>query len=305
MHEPLSWDDLRFVLALHRRRTFTAAAGELGVNHSTAHRRLARIEARLGVRLFDRASDGCIATPAGEEAAAVAERLESDVGGLERRIAGRDTRPTGIVRLTTTDTLLSGGLAPALAACRVGHPGIELEVVVDNRFLALNKRDADIAVRPSRAVPESLVGRRVARIATAVYAAPALAPSIDPERPPSPGALAGLPWIAGDESLAHLPSMRWLAESFPDARPVARLNRLPGILALAEAGVGLATLPCFMGDAAPGLVRVGAPLAELDTPLWLLTHRDLTRVARIRAVLDTLAPALAALAPRFAGEAAG
>jgi len=283
----MDWDDLRHVLAIGRHGTLSAAARALHVNHSTLYRRIGLIEERFGVKLFERHRDGYTATPAGEEAIELAQRLEGDVDHLERRLAGRDTRPTGIVRVTTTDTLLLGALAPMFATFRVAHPEIRLEVLIDNRFLSLSKRDADVAIRPSAAPPETLVGRRVATIATAIYGATAYL-----EETPPLDRLNAHAWIAPDDSLAEIPSARWLRRTLKQTDPVFRCNSLIGMLVAAKAGIGLAPLPCFLGDAATELRRVCPPIDELASELWLLTHRDLRHVARIRAFLDFMHGAL-------------
>jgi DNA-binding transcriptional LysR family regulator len=293
----MEWDDLRYLLAVGRHGTLSAAARCLNVNHSTVFRRIGLIEERLGVRLFERHRDGYTPTLAGEEAVALAERLEGDVDELERRLAGRDTRLTGAVRVTTTDTLLLGALAPVFADFRSAHPAIMLEVIVDNRFLSLSKRDADVAIRPSSTPPDTLVGRRVSAIATAVYGARAYlktAPPIDD--------LDAHAWIAPDDSLAELPSARWLRTRLKQAQIVFRTNTLMGMLAAARAGLGLAALPCLLGDAAGDLRRVLPPQGELATDLWLLVHRDLRHVARVRAFLDHADRELRRLHPLFDGQ---
>ena len=285
----MDWDDLRYIRALGAAGTLAGAAGRLGVHHSTVFRRLGRIEDELGVRLFDRQREGFSLTPAGEEALATAERLGTEVDDLERRLAGRDARPSGKVRLTTADTLLDGLLGPILADFRRACPAIRLEVTVGNPFLSLSRRDADIALRPTAEPPETLVGRRVADVATAVYGARAYL-----EQAPPPDDLAAHDWIAPDESLAHLQSSRWLRTELAAVEPVLLCNSVNGMLAAARGGLGLAPLPCFMGDPAAELVRVHGPLPELGVGLWLLTHRDLRRVARVRALLDHLHDTLAA-----------
>jgi DNA-binding transcriptional LysR family regulator len=295
----MEWDDLRYVLAVGRHGTLSAAARYLGVNPSTVFRRIGLIEQRLGVRLFERHRDGYTPTAAGEDAVALAERLEGEVDQLERRLAGRDTRPSGTVSVTTTDTLLMGALAPVLAAFRASHPEITLEVVVENRFLSLSKRDADVAIRPTSTPPETLVGRRVCRIGTTVYGASAYLATA-----PSHDELAAHAWVAPDDSLAHLPSARWLRTTLGAVRPVLRINTLLGLLAAAEAGMGLAALPCFLGDAAPRLRRVRPPIDELATELWLLTHRDLRQVARVRALLDFTDRELRRMGDTFEGRSA-
>lgn len=296
----MNWDDLRYIRVLAEAGTLSAAAERLGVHPSTVFRRLGQIEQRLGVRLFDRHHHGLSLTAPGEEVSAMAERLGSEVDGLERRLAGRDTRPSGSVCLTTTDTLLQGGLAPVLTRFREHYPDIRLEVVTGNPFLSLSKRDADVALRPTASPPDNLVGRRITDIATAIYAAPRYLAGAPPTE-----ALECQDWIAPDDSLAHLASARWLQQRLPDVHPVMRCNNVTSLLALARAGAGLAPLPCFLGDADPHLVRVHGPLPELSVGLWLLTHWDLRHVARIRALLDHLHAELSVRQSRFSGTQDG
>jgi len=155
----MEWDDLRIVLAVSREGTLSGAARRLGVTHSTVFRRLGAIEEQIGVRLFERFRDGYVPTPAGETTAETAARLEDEVLTLERRLSGQDLRPSGVVRITTTDTL-GTILMRHLQAMRALHPGIQFEVVISNAMANLTRREAEIAIRPTLEPPESLVGRR-------------------------------------------------------------------------------------------------------------------------------------------------
>jgi DNA-binding transcriptional LysR family regulator len=291
--QPASWDDLRVVLAVSRAGSLSGAARALRLSHPTVFRRVRQIEARLGVRLFDRARDGYALTPAGEEMAALAGRLAGEVEALERRLAGRDLRPSGTVRVTTTDTLLFGPLGPLLAGFRAAHPEITLDIAAANAMFALSRREADVAIRPSREAPESLVGRRIAGVAAAIYCAAGTA---------APADLGAVDWVVPDDSLSSLPLARWLAEQRYDRRVALRANSLLALRDAARAGLGLALLPCYVGDPEPGLARVGAPIAALESALWLLTHPDLRRVARIRAVMDGMGELLQKLRPLFEGR---
>lgn len=283
----LDWNDLRTVLAVARARGASEAARALGVHPSTVFRRLNALEASLGARLFNRLPEGYVATPAGEEACALAERMEADIAVLDRRLAGRDLRPSGTVRVTTTDTLV-GLLTPQFAAFRQAHPEIELHVVVANRFFDLTRHDADVALRPTTDPPEGLVGRRLATIATAIYGARGYLATHG-----GTDDLSQHDWIAPDESLAHLGAARWLRRAVPRAGGGCRVNSLMAALEAARAGLGLAALPCYLADGEPSLARVRPPLAELDSALWILTHEDLRHVARVRAFLDAMAEGLA------------
>jgi DNA-binding transcriptional LysR family regulator len=283
----LDWNDLRTVLAISRARGAGEAAQVLGVHPSTVFRRLNALEASLGVRLFDHLPEGYVPTAAGEEVCALAERMEADIAVLDRRLAGRDLRPSGTVRVTTTDTLV-GLLTPRFAEFREAHPEIALHVVVANRFFDLTRHDADVALRPTNDPPANLVGRRLATIATAIYAS---GDYLAAHR--GTAELSQHDWIVPDESLAHLAAARWLRRTVPGAADGYRVNSLMAALDAAKAGLGLAALPCYLADREPALVRVRPPLAELDVALWILTHEDLRHVARVRAFLDAMASGLA------------
>jgi DNA-binding transcriptional LysR family regulator len=295
MHR-IDWDDLRYVLAVAQAGSLAGAARALGVNHTTVLRRVGAFEEALGLRLFERLPTGYALTAGGEELVAAARSIDGTVTALERKLAGRDLRLVGTLRLTTTDTLMASVLPPMLAAFRAEHPGIELEVSVSNQMANLTKRDADVAIRPATEPPETLVGRRVAGVAFAVYAAPALLPKAD-------GDLAGALWVGPDDSLAGTSVARWLRASLPSARVAVRCDSFVAMREAAAAGLGVVALPCYLGDGSPHLRRALPPLAGLATELWVLTHEDLRRTARVRAFTEHAAAALAARRDLFEGRA--
>lgn len=280
-----NWDDLRVFLAVARSGSLSGAARTLGVNHSTVFRRIGAFEADLGVRLFERQSGGYLLTSAGEELRDGALRVEEEIASLSRKVTGQDLRLSGAVRVTTIDMLAFGLLPRHLAAFRHAYPGIEIELVVGNVALNLSRREADVALRVGNAPAETLVGRRVGRLAFAVYA------SADYRARRPEADLALHDWIGFDSE--HEALVRRVARFLPDVRPMLRTNSVAAALSAAKAGMGLAPLPCGLADLEPDLVRV-APLPEDFTlDLWLLTHEDLRQTARIRAFLDFLAEALA------------
>lgn len=288
--------DLRLALAVGEAGTLLGGARKLGIDHSTAFRRLNALEQELGVRLFERARDGYAPTPAGEAMIAAAARVDEEIVGLERKLAGADLRPSGLVRVTIADTGVDL-LTPIFAAFRAAHPQIALEIVVTNTFFTLSRRDADVAIRPSVDAPEDLIAHRTATIATALYAARGYLASR------ARRALAEHEWIGPDDSLSHLGSARWLRQHIPPERITYRANSLIALLAAARAGLGLAALPCFLGDGDRELVRVKAPIAEMATALWVLIHPDLRRTARVRAFVGFAVPELNRLRPLLEGRA--
>ncbi|MGL5362266.1 MAG: LysR family transcriptional regulator [Bosea sp. (in: a-proteobacteria)] len=280
----LAWDDFRLIKAIADSAGLTGAAVILNVNHSTVFRRLGQIEEQLGLTLFERRKTGYIATPAGEEMAALALRMDEDVTAFGRRIAGRDIAPSGEVRVTTTDTLFLHCLIPIFSAFRASHPTIRLDIVIGNQALNLSRRDADVAVRASDAPPETLVGRRVATLAWAIYGSAA-----DTTLLPASACNAEIferNWVTLGDQLGHIKASRFVRERVAPERVALKTSAVLGLAESIESGMGIGPLPCFIGDTRPGLVRVMPPNPDFATGLWVLTHPDIRHAPRVRAFMD-------------------
>jgi len=221
-----------------------------------------------------------VLTAGGEELVVAARSISGTVTELERRIAGQDLRLSGTLRITATDTLMGSILPEILAEFGEAHPGIALEVAVSNLMFNLTKRDADVALRTADNPPVTLVGRRVGKIAFAIYAAPAYLARHDHAD------LAEHRWVGPDDTLAGTSVARWMRAKLPKSEIVLRADSLLAMQHAAVAGVGLVALPCYLGDSVPALACVRRPLPEMETALWILTHEDLRAAARVRAFTD-------------------
>ena len=126
----LDWDDLRFFLAVSERGSVSGAAKLWNVNHSTVLRRVASLEKRLGVRLFDRLPDGYEMTAQGEELRNQLRGVSEQIVTAQTRLSGRDLGLHGAIRITTTDTLMQGLLMSYLAEFRALHSAIRMEIAV-------------------------------------------------------------------------------------------------------------------------------------------------------------------------------
>jgi DNA-binding transcriptional LysR family regulator len=295
------WNSLRLVLAISRRSSLTGAAQELGVNHSTAFRRLNSLEEALGVRLFERLLGGVYAaTAAGERAAAVAERMETETAALDREILGRDRSLTGRLRVTSSETLAFSMLTKQVGRFREAHPGIAIELVIDNRVLSLSRREADIAMRVNRPKEGDLFGRKLADVAWTVYGTPELAHGTDTKQ------LESCSFIGWEEGVSGINVADWMAARLEAASFVYRTNSVVNQLVAARLGMGLAVLPCYLGDLEPGLVRVIAePIPELVRELWMVTHSDLKTTARVRAFFEVVGGELVRERALISGSAGG
>ncbi len=284
MYNMLTWDEMCLVHAVTNVGTLSGAARSLDISHPTAFRRLNKLEKKMGVRFFDRARDGYTATAAAEEVSTLMLRLMNDVLVVERRISGQDLRPSGTLRVTTTDTLLFGWLLPSLQEFRTSYPEIHLELVVSNDVFSLSKREADVAVRPTEKPDESLIGRKIGNIAQAAYMAEDLTMTIDKTE-----VTDFIDWIGPDESMSYPALDCWLQEEGLVERCRIRVNSVYGMLSAAKAGLGMAILPCYLGENDGQLIRVGKEIPSLATDLWILTHPDLRKTERIRVFLDHVA----------------
>jgi DNA-binding transcriptional LysR family regulator len=293
----VDWDDLRFFLALSERGSISGAAKFLNVNHSTVLRRLASLEKRLGVRLFDRLPDGYQLTAHGEELRDQLRGVSEQIETAQRSLRGRDRSLSGAIRVTTTDTLMRGLLMPYLAEFRHLNPAIHLEIVINNTFFSLTRREADVAVRPANVVPENLVGRRVGCLQTAIYASKSYL-----KKNANKKEWATHDWVAPEETLSHLAQAKWLQERIPEERIVVKVDSLMGMVEAVRNSMGVGMLLCLLADKDPDLARLTEPLNELDTDLWILTHPALKGVARIKAFTDFLYERLRASDKLFRGS---
>jgi DNA-binding transcriptional LysR family regulator len=273
----MDWNDLRYVLMLSRASTLAAAARRLNVNQTTVARRLDAVQRALGARLFERVDGAFHPTKAGEAAIAHAARVEQDVADLERGVRNVDHEVAGSVRLTAVPVLINRLVVPALPELQARHSGLQLDLVADSRNASLTRREADVALRLAR--PEagrSVLARRLGQLDYAVYGA-------------RDGSPSQLPWITYEEGSAHLPQARWIEmASRGEAMAPLSVNDAEALFQAVSAGLGKSLLPCFVADGATGLRRLSGAKPVLSREVWLLTHAELRRQARIVAVVDWL-----------------
>jgi len=287
MDRMADWDDLRFFLAVARAGSVSAAARTLRVHHATVSRRLHAFEHRLGSRLFDRLPGGWVTTTAGEEMRGAALRVEEEMQALDRRVLAKDADLSGKLRVTLADSA-AYALLPELRAFSLAYPRIELELTAANHLTNLTRREADVAIRVTRAPAEHLVGRKVGTVVFALYA------SIGYLRERADlAALDQHQWLGWDESLAELGAARWMRENVPNAHTVARFDSVLIAYHAAREGFGVCFLPCALADRDETLRRVDPELLVPCGTMWLLTHPDLRHTARVRRFIEFMGEAMA------------
>jgi len=294
------WNDLKYLLAVARHGSTTAAGKALDVNQSTVQRRLVELERRIGQPLVQRQQSGYRLTAFGEQLLPHAQRVEQAAQALTQEIEALARDVTGVVRVTCPEPIVyklnQSGLLDRFHA---RYPGLKVEFVMSDKYLDLSKGEVDVALRSGDTEDEALLGRKIGDSLWAVYASPKyLARKGRPDRIED---LVQHEWVGLDESMSKHRAALWLQQVAPAAQIVARNNSVLGLAYSAKAGMGLAPLPIPLGDQEPELVRVLGPIPEL-TRIWrILTTPELRRTPRVAAFFDFMVDEIEALRPIITG----
>jgi DNA-binding transcriptional LysR family regulator len=287
-----NWDEFRIVRAIAEAQSLGGAAERLGLNHSTLFRRLAAMEARLGLKLFERERTGYRPTAAGEDMVALATLMGDTIAEFERRVMNKDIRLSGLVRLAAPPSIGALILPPIIAALAAEYPGLRIDLALTDSAADTMNGEAEVAICVLRAAPrDGLVGRMVAPAPFAIYAA---APPAD-GRPSS--------WVFPRDNIGTPQARRWLEHNVEPWRRAATVGGYMMMAELAARGVGAALLPCFVGVTKPELKTIGLADPELDGEVWVVSHPLALRAPRVRAVYDFIAGELERRRAWFAGEA--
>ena len=273
------WNDIPILLALARHGSLSAAGRSLGVDPSTMSRRLVAAETALQTRLFIRDNNGYQPTDAGLAFIDYGERILGDVQSMLLEARSEASAISGAVSITSIDFLFSHWLVQHMPQLSRTYPNLQLQLIPANRSLSFTRREADFALRLARPQDDAaLVMRKVADIGFAVYAATAfsqLPPCDWPQQP----------WLAYGEELDETPEMQWLRNFAPNASYALRASSVTTLTHACETGLGMALLPCILGER-NGLVRLSGPVVARQ--IWLLSHRDAGRIGRFQAVANWL-----------------
>lgn len=280
----MTWDDLRYVLALAKAGSLAKAARALKVDHTTVGRRIEALEHDLGLTLFTRTPAGYVLTQDAQRLLPEIEQVEAAVLQLERCAASGKTSLDGVLRVTSSETFGSAYLAPRLMSFQREHPGLAIELVLGPAVFDLGRREADVAVRLFRSEHEGLVMSKAGEVAHALYATPECLERLGPPRKPADLARFKL---FMPELFLDRREVDWLRRLCPEAKIALTCNLTFAIVSATLTSQGVGLLPRYLGDAEPRLRRVPMP-DEPRQPIWLTVHKDLRNARRVRVILDFL-----------------
>ena len=279
----ITGSDMEIILCMVRTGTLAEAGVRLGVDGSTVFRAIQRIEKGLHQRLFERSKTGYRATELALQLAQHGERIEVELEAARNAAQNASASASGIVRITTTDTVLHGLVLPVLQSLGAAHPLLQFELSVSNELASLTRRDADIAIRATKQPPDHLIGKQLGPLRVALFA-----PKHGKARSSEFVDLSQCAWVAPDDSLPQHPSVKWRQRHYPKVVPQFRLNSIVSVTEAVAAGLGVGVLPLFLTRGRKDLVQLSAPLDECETQLWLLTHTESRHLRRVSTVVDHL-----------------
>jgi DNA-binding transcriptional LysR family regulator len=294
------WNDLKYFLAVARHGSTLAAARALEVNASTVQRRVAELERCIGQALVQRQPSGYRLTAFAEAMLKPAQSVEQAVQAFEQQLESARRQASGVVRVTCPEPIMYRiTKSPLLERLQARHPGLRVEFVMSDKYLDLASGEVDVALRSGDTDDNALVGRKIADSIWAVYASRGYV-----ERHGQPAGLGELErhaWVGFDETMARHRAARWLRETLPLARIVARNDSVLGLLYAVKAGVGIAPLPTALGDAEPDLLRVFGPVEELSRIWRVLAHPDRRHRPAVAAFFDFIIEEIETLRPILTG----
>ena len=285
----MDWNDLRYVLAIVRSESAAGAARSLGVSHATVIRRIQDLERKLGALLFTRHSSGYSPTELGTALGELGLSIEDSLGFTRHQLDAETSDLAGRIRFTTTDSLALVILPPILASFNKLFPQIQIDLVVTNSLLDLDKLDADVSLRICSNPPGNWVGRRLARMDCGVFASSSYL-NAQTEKP-----LADMNWIFPCGPLANARPSHWLRKAIEKPNIVLSADSFLAIKKLVEQHLGVAVLPRFIATSGRTLKQIKPLPQDYSNEIWLLTLPHAKNVSRIKLFTKHLADGIHSL----------
>ncbi|WP_071673202.1 LysR family transcriptional regulator [Nioella nitratireducens] len=279
------WDEIRTAYQVARMGTVSGAAEVLGVHHATVIRHIDSLEARLGAKLFQRHARGYTPTEAGQDLLAVGARADDQFGQLASRIRGRGNEVTGDLRITSLSAF-APLVVPALGEFQEQHPGLEVQFLTDMRLYRLEYGEAHVAIRAGR--PGDNPDNIVQPYCTFSSVLCATKGYLEQFGPLTEDNVAEHRFIGTTQETPRAPFLRWLVDVVPPECIRFKCNDTDSMEQAVKSGMGIGFVSSLELQTNDDLVEMLPPLEEWTVKLWLVTHMDLHRTAKVQTVLRFL-----------------
>jgi DNA-binding transcriptional LysR family regulator len=282
----VDWAKLQSFASVAEHGSLSAAARATGASQPTLSRHVAALEEEIGVRLFDRTSEGLVLTAAGAEIYDNAQAMTESANQIGLIASGRSQEVRGTVRVSASDSVANHVLPAMIAALRRAEPQIQIEIAASNETHNLLKREADIAVRMFRPTQNDVITRKVGELKLGFFASKAY---LDERgRPTQLSDAAAHDFLGFDTNESLVQGFRDYGVPVDRTFFPVRTDALYVMIELARAGCGIGLLHV---DTAleVGLEPVMPELRIPPLEFWLTAHAELRTSPRIRRVYDFLA----------------
>lgn len=279
-----NWRDIQLALEVARTGSLSRAADNLGLHHATMLRRINTLEAHWQCKLFHRHARGYHLTAAGEQLLQTANQAAEHLDRLRGQIQGADAELSGKLVVTTT-TSFSPWITPILAEFQQLHPQITLELVADARILKLEYGEAHVSIRAGRPPEEPDY------IAQKLIAMP-MAPFASKSYISRHGRLKSLEdigehkFIGATEARRQIPFVEWMYNTVPREQIVFESSDIDALKYAIAEGLGIGMLSYWNARTDSRLEAIAEPVEEWAAQLWLVTHKDMHRTAKVKAFCD-------------------
>jgi DNA-binding transcriptional LysR family regulator len=275
-----NWNDLRFFLAVARSRTISLAGRRTGDDHATVGRRIAALEAALGLQLFERNPRGYNLTRHGETLLSMAQTIELEAVRIEETAAGQQQGLTGAVRISTPEGFGNFFLASRIGALATAHPRLAVEMITIQQIVALSRREADVAVTMALPPSGTFVHEHLTDYRLYVFAARDYLAKAPPIR--SRDDLGDHPFVGYVDDLIFTRALNYLPEIRPNLRARLQNSSLQAQMSATVAGYGLCVLPAYVAATAPNLVPVLPRELSLCRSYWMVADAEMAETAHVR-----------------------
>jgi DNA-binding transcriptional LysR family regulator len=284
----MDWDDLRVFLAVVRSESLSGAGRKLKIDPATVGRRIARLEAAMGVRLFTKGPHGYAISEEGGRLLVHAEAVESAVQGAAETLSGPEGL-SGQIRIGAPDGCANYLLPQVLTRICDDNPGLEVQIVALPRVFNLSKREADMAISVSaptagRLLVQKITDYQLHLAATRDYLAKF-------------GAVSRMNDLSGRRVIGYIPDMifdkelDYLSELGGEA-VVLSSNSVSVQFNWLRSGAGIAIVHDFAIPSAPDVVRLLTEDISLTRSFYLIRHADDRRLERMNRFAEALTQGL-------------
>lgn len=282
----LKWDDLRVFLAVAREGRLQAAGRTLDLDPTTAGRRIAALEAALGIRLFDRSADGYSLTEAGRELMPPAQAMEAQAAQLAGALSGQGEKLSGPVRINAPDGVTNYLLVDACEALIRDNPDLEVQVAAVPRVFSMSQGEADLTITVSPPTAGRLTVRKIVDYRLHLYARADLVAALGPVR--SMADLRGARGIGYISDMVFERELDYYSLIGREGEPALSSNSLITQIRWCLSGYGICILPEFIGRRHPELVELLPDDIRLSRSFYLILHQKDARDTRINRIADVI-----------------